>query len=107
MENEKDIALAKEKGLKESLIERLTLNDKRIEDLIESVLSISNFPDEVFSVIESYKRDNGLMIDKVRVPFGVVAAIFESRPNVCVDIAALWKRIERVLNEVNTISIDT
>ena len=48
MENEKDIALAKEKGLKESLIERLTLNDKRIEDLIESVLSISNFPDEVF-----------------------------------------------------------
>ena len=89
MENEKDIALAKEKGLKESLIERLTLNDKRIEDLIESVLSISNFPDEVFSVIESYKRDNGLMIDKVRVPFGVVAAIFESRPNVCVDIAAL------------------
>ena len=89
MENEKDVALAREKGLKESLIERLTLNDKRIEELINGVLDVSTLPDEVFSVMETYKRDNGLLIEKVRVPFGVVAVIFESRPNVCVDIAAL------------------
>ena len=89
MENEKDIALAKENGLKESMIERLTLNEKRVKDLIDGVLNVEALPDYVGEVIETYNRDNGLKIEKVRVPFGVIAVIFESRPNVCVDIAAL------------------
>ncbi|MCR5232037.1 MAG: glutamate-5-semialdehyde dehydrogenase [Acholeplasmatales bacterium] len=89
MENEKDIIKARQDGLKESMIERLTLNEKRVKDLIDGVLNVSALPDYVGEVIETYNRDNGLRIDKVRVPFGVIAVIFESRPNVCVDIAAL------------------
>lgn len=89
MENEKDIIKARQDGLKESMIERLTLNEKRVKDLIDGVINVSALPDYVGEVIETYNRDNGLRIDKVRVPFGVIAVIFESRPNVCVDIAAL------------------
>lgn len=88
-ENEKDIKNAKENGLKESMIERLTLNDERIHDLVLGIFNVMALPDYVGEVIETYKRENGLVIEKVRVPFGVIAVIFESRPNVCVDIAAL------------------
>ena len=88
-ENAKDIKLAKENGLKESMIERLTLNDNRIQGLVNGIHEVIELPDYVGEVIETYQRDNGLKIDKVRVPFGVIAVIFESRPNVCVDIAAL------------------
>ena len=87
--NRLDIRLAKENGLKESMIERLTLSDKRIDDLANSLLEIINLEDPVFSVIEEISRPNGLNIKKIRVPFGVIGVIFESRPNVSVDIAAL------------------
>lgn len=88
-ENEKDIKLAKDALIKDSMIERLTLNDKRIDDLILGIKNIISLKDYIGEVIETIERDNGLKIEKVRVPFGVIAVIFESRPNVCVDIAAL------------------
>lgn len=88
-ENEKDIASARNSGIKESLIERLTLNDSRIDGLIKGCLDVIELPDYIGEIIETYNRPNGLKINKVRVPFGVIAVIFESRPNVCVDIAAL------------------
>jgi glutamate-5-semialdehyde dehydrogenase len=88
-ENKKDIEIAKASGLKESMIERLTLNAKRIDGLVQGILDVIELPNYIGEVIESYNRDNGLRIDKVRVPFGVITVIFETRPNVCVDIAAL------------------
>ena len=88
-ENEKDIINARNADIKESMIERLTLNDSRIDGLIKGCKDVIELPDYIGQIIETYNRPNGLKINKVRVPFGVIAVIFESRPNVCVDIAAL------------------
>lgn len=87
--NELDIINAKESGLSSAMIERLTLNDSRINDLIESTKSLISLHNYVGELIERIERPNGLIIDKVMVPFGVIAVIFESRPNVSVDIAGL------------------
>lgn len=87
--NELDIKNAKESGLSSAMIERLTLNDSRINGLIESTKSLISLHNYVGELIERIERPNGLIIDKVMVPFGVIAVIFESRPNVSVDIAGL------------------
>ena len=84
-----DITNAKNNDLKESMIERLTLTEKRIEDLANSCIDITKLNGYVGDVIEKINRPNGLIIEKVYVPFGVIAVIFESRPNVSVDIASL------------------
>ena len=84
-----DINKAKESGLSSSLIERLTLNHKRIDDLANSIYSLIKLEDLVGKVDDEIVRPNGLLIKKIIVPFGVIAVIFESRPNVCVDIATL------------------
>ena len=88
-ENLKDIDNARKANLKESLIERLTLDEKRINSLALSIDSLIELEDVVFVPIEEVKRPNGLIIQKERVPFGTICAIFESRPNVSVDIATL------------------
>jgi glutamate-5-semialdehyde dehydrogenase len=88
-ENLKDIEFARENSLKESLIDRLTLNDKRIESMINGVLDIIKLEDPVGSIEEGVKRPNGLIIHKKRVPIGVIGIIYESRPNVTIDAAAL------------------
>lgn len=87
--NKKDIENAKLNNLSSAMIERLTLNEKRINDLIKGINDIIMLPDYLGITLEEIKRPNGLVIKKVSVPFGVIAAIFESRPNVCVDIACL------------------
>lgn len=87
--NELDIKNAKETGLSNAMIERLTLNSERINGLVESTKSLISLHNYVGELIEEIKRPNGLIIDKVMVPFGVIAVIFESRPNVSVDIAGL------------------
>ncbi len=87
--NELDIKNGKESGLSTAMIERLTLNDSRINGLIESTKALIDLPNYVGNLIEKIERPNGLIIDKVMVPFGVIAVIFESRPNVSVDIAGL------------------
>lgn len=87
-ENQKDVLAAK--GIvKDSLIDRLTLNEKRIMDLAKSIDEVIALPFYPGEVIEEIKRPNGLVIKKVRVPIGVIASIFEARPNVSVDITAL------------------
>ena len=88
-ENEKDILAAKENGLSNAMIERLTLNEARIDSLVESTKSLISLHNYVGELIEKIERPNGLIIDKIMVPFGVIAVIFESRPNVSVDIAGL------------------
>lgn len=88
-ENKKDIEAAQKANLNAAMIERLTLNEKRVLDLAESIENIISLPFYVGEVIESFTRPNGIKINKIRTPFGVIAVIFESRPNVCVDIACL------------------
>jgi len=87
-ENKKDIEESTGK-IKPQMIDRLRLDDKRIKGLCDSIDDLVLLPDYIGEVIEEFKRPNGLVIKKVRVPFGVIAAIFEARPNVCVDIACL------------------
>lgn len=87
--NEKDVCLAKEEGMSESLLDRLTLSDGRIEKIADSVKELTYLDDPVSKSDESYRLANGLDIQRRKVPIGVVAAIFEARPNVAVDIASL------------------
>lgn len=88
-ENKKDIIEAKMMGLSSSVIDRLILTESRIDDMARGVRTIIGLKDPVGEVIEGYVRPNGLKIEKVRVPLGVIAMIYESRPNVTVDAASL------------------
>jgi len=87
--NAKDIKFAQDKGLSPALIDRLTLNEKRISAISEGLKEVANLDDPVGEVISGWKRPNGLQIYKVRVPLGVIGIIYESRPNVTVDAASL------------------
>lgn len=87
--NEIDIKIAKEKGTKEAMIDRLKLNEERIEGMAKGILDIISLEDPVGEVIEMWKRPNGIQIGKRRVPIGVVGIIYEARPNVTSDAAAL------------------
>lgn len=88
-ENAKDIGYAKSAGLSQAMTDRLVLDDKRIDAMITAVNEIKAQTDPVGKVVEGYRRPNGLYITKVKVPLGVVGIIFESRPNVTIDAAAL------------------
>lgn len=88
-ENAKDIEYAKSAGLSQAMIDRLILDDTRIDAMITAVNEIKAQTDPVGKVVEGYRRPNGLYITKVKVPLGVVGIIFESRPNVTIDAAAL------------------
>lgn len=87
--NALDIRNAEEKGMKGALIDRLTLNEKRIAGMAEGLLQIAALPDPVGEVISMWKRPNGLQIGQKRVPIGVIGMIYEARPNVTVDAAGL------------------
>lgn len=87
--NMEDIKRAKEKNTPAHLIDRLTLNERRIEDICKAIRDVIALPDPVGEIIEGWKRPNGLVIQKVRVPLGVIGIIYEARPNVTVDAATL------------------
>lgn len=87
--NKKDVALSLKSGLNSALIERLTLDDKKIKSMSGSFLELINLKDPIGEVIKSFRRPNGLEINKVRVPIGVIAIIYESRPNVTADCIGL------------------
>ncbi|WP_274894043.1 glutamate-5-semialdehyde dehydrogenase [Thermoanaerobacterium sp. R66] len=87
--NEKDVSIAKTKGVKESLIDRLKLDEKRIEGMANGLREIAMLPDPVGNIEEMWKRPNGLQIGKMRCPIGVIGIIYESRPNVTADAAGL------------------
>lgn len=88
-ENRKDLEFAKTKGLTAAMIDRLTLNEKRIGEMAQGLREIVGLEDPVGQVVKGWTRPNGLRIEKVRIPLGVIAIIYESRPNVTVDAAAL------------------
>ncbi|MEA4898095.1 MAG: glutamate-5-semialdehyde dehydrogenase [Christensenellaceae bacterium] len=87
--NALDVRAAGEKGLKTSFIERLTLSEARIRQMADGLRAVARLDDPVGAVIEAWTRPNGLKIRKRRVALGVIAIIYESRPNVTVDAAAL------------------
>ena len=87
--NSRDVARAPEFGLNAAAIDRLTLNPKRLETIRKELTAVTHLPDPIGEVIESSRRPNGLEVTKIRVPLGVIFMIFESRPNVTVDAAAL------------------
>lgn len=88
-ENEKDLAAAREKGVKQSLIDRLVLSEQRIADMAEGLKQIAALDDPVGEVLYMKTRPNGLRIGQKRVPLGVVGIIYESRPNVTADAFGL------------------
>ncbi|NLK98746.1 glutamate-5-semialdehyde dehydrogenase [Defluviitalea saccharophila] len=87
--NEIDLQFAKENGIKGSLIDRLTLNEKRIEAMAEGLREIAMLEDPVGEVLSMKKRPNGLVIGQKRVPMGVIGIIYEARPNVTADAFGL------------------
>ena len=88
-ENQKDIKNAYRKKLKDNLIKRLILDDKKILDIIDSIKKIIKLKDPTNVILEKWKRPNGLNISKVTIPIGVIGVIYESRPNVTSDVASL------------------
>ena len=88
-ENKKDINQAIKKKLRDNLINRLTLNEKKISSIINSIKKIIKLKDPTNNVIEKWKRPNGLVFTKMSIPIGVIGVIYESRPNVTSDVASL------------------
>ena len=87
--NKKDISKAKSKKLKDSMIDRLRLDHKKIEQIRNSIKEIIKFKDPLGKTLSTWKRPNGLIIKKVSIPIGVIGVIYESRPNVTSDVSAL------------------
>lgn len=87
--NAADVAKAKERGMAPGLVDRLELNHKRIEGIVEGMRQVVGLEDPVGEVISMKRRPNGLLIGQKRVPFGVIGIIYEARPNVTADAFAL------------------
>lgn len=87
--NNVDIENGRQNGLNDGLIDRLMLNADRIKAMADGARQVASLPDPCGRVLSEYKKDNGLLIKKVTVPLGVIGIIFEARPNVTVDAAAL------------------
>lgn len=87
--NEKDISAGRENGLSEAMLDRLLITTERLYGIAAGVRQVAALPDPVGEELESLERPNGLSIRKVRVPIGVIGIIYESRPNVTIDCAAL------------------
>ncbi|MAN36418.1 MAG: glutamate-5-semialdehyde dehydrogenase [Opitutae bacterium] len=88
-ENQKDLDSAEENGLSEAMVDRLRLTHERIDGMAQGLRQLIDLPDPVDSVIHETTRPNGLLIKKVSTPIGVIAIIYESRPNVTIDCAGL------------------
>lgn len=88
-ENEKDLKQGKENGLSDSVLDRIMLNQKRIEDMSAAIRLLINLKDPIGETLESIEKENGLIIKKKRVPIGVIGMIYEARPNVTIDAATL------------------
>jgi glutamate-5-semialdehyde dehydrogenase len=88
-ENRKDLEVGAKKGLSAAMMDRLTLSDKVIEQTASGLEEIAAFPDPVGAIVRMWTRPNGMRVGRMRIPLGVVGIIYESRPNVTADAAAL------------------
>lgn len=89
LENEKDLAAGRKNGLSAAMLDRLALSEKVMASMINGLHEIAALPDPVGEVAEMARRPNGLLVGRMRIPLGVIGMIYESRPNVTVDAAAL------------------
>ena len=96
--NAADVAKAKERGMAPGLVDRLELNHKRIEGIVEGMRQVVGLEDPVGEVISMKRRPNGLLIGQKRVPFGVIGIIYEARPNVTADAFALFSALIELCN---------
>src|SRR3954452_24043589 len=87
--NARDMEAGRERGLSPALLDRLALDESRVAGIAAGVRSIAALPDPVGEVIDGFRLPNGLDVRKVRVPLGVIAVVYEARPNVTIDAAAL------------------
>ena len=87
--NAEDVTAERAKGTSDALLDRLSLNEKRLQELAEAVRQVAALPDPLHRTLERWTLENGLEVRKVSVPFGVIGMIYESRPNVTVDAAVL------------------
>jgi glutamate-5-semialdehyde dehydrogenase len=87
--NKTDVEAAKAKGLKAALLDRLALDQKKVQTMANELREVSELPDPIGAILSSWKRPNGLIISQIRVPLGVVGVIYESRPNVTSDSAGI------------------
>jgi len=87
--NQKDVAASKEKGVKEALLDRLILNEGRVSKMAQCLREVAALPDPVGEIVKTWTRPNGLIIGQLRVPLGVVAVIYESRPDVTSDASGI------------------
>jgi glutamate-5-semialdehyde dehydrogenase len=87
--NARDLAAARERGLSKAMLDRLALDDARIDAMAAGVDAVAELPDPIGEIIAEWNRPNGLKIQRVRVPLGVIGIIYESRPNVTADAGAL------------------
>ena len=88
-ENDEDVRLARENRLADALVDRLLLDEDRLRDVEAAVRDVAALPDPVGQLVDGWRLDNGVELRKVRVPLGLIAVIYEARPNVTVDAAAL------------------
>jgi glutamate-5-semialdehyde dehydrogenase len=88
-ENDEDLRLARKAKLEGALIDRLRLDEDRLADVAASVRTLAALPDPVGQIVDGWRLENGIEVRRVRVPLGVIAVIYESRPNVTVDAACL------------------
>ncbi|MDP2855305.1 MAG: glutamate-5-semialdehyde dehydrogenase [Smithellaceae bacterium] len=88
-ENSRDVTGAREKGLSAAMIDRLTVKDATIEAMAQGLREVAALPDPVGKVTSMWRRPNGLLVGRMRIPLGVIGIIYESRPNVTVDASAL------------------
>lgn len=87
--NQKDVLAAKEAGLSEAMVDRLTLDNKRIQDMADALIQVSEQPELIGVLSQPETQASGIQVSKMRVPLGVIAMIYESRPNVTAEAAAL------------------
>ena len=88
-ENDKDLAAGRAKGLSSAMLDRLELSDKVMHSMVNGLKEVAALPDPVGEITELVRRPNGIMVGRMRIPLGVIGMIYESRPNVTVDAAAL------------------
>ncbi len=88
-ENKKDIGYAEGKGLSKALIDRLTLNEKRISEMAQGLVEVAQLPDPAGEITKMRQRPNGMTVGRMRVPIGVIGIIYEARPNVTADATSL------------------
>lgn len=88
-ENKKDIEYAEKKGLSRAMLDRLTLNEKRIDEMAQGLVEVAQLPDPAGEITKMWRRPNGMTVGKMRVPIGVIGIIYEARPNVTADATSL------------------